>query len=113
MSSGLIPTASIRCIMCGRVAGHVLRGTFVRDQRAPLPVATAHGSRCGECGGNLLAEPDEPLTVAMAAQLIGVRPIDGANAGAQSQDALEDSPPQFAARHPPARVGRRSQKREQ
>ena len=57
--------------MCGRVAGHLLRGIFVREERTRSPTVVEHGARCGECGGSLLVEPEEPLTPAVAEDVIG------------------------------------------
>ncbi len=71
--SNLVQVFNVQCVMCGRVAGQLLNGTFVPGEHATLPVAGRTGSRCGECGGNLYLEPDEAITPFMAAQLAARR----------------------------------------
>jgi len=56
--------------MCNRIAGHILRGIFVRELRTPPPTFRGRHLSCGACGGNLLLEPDEPVTPTMATSLI-------------------------------------------
>ncbi len=56
MTSGLVPFSSVRCVMCSRVAGQVVRGIFICEGHTRAN-DRAHGLRCGECGGNLLVEP--------------------------------------------------------
>ncbi len=47
----------VQCVLCGRVAGQVVDGVFLRDWRVQAPVVKASVSpRCGECGGSLLFE---------------------------------------------------------
>ena len=73
MATGLIATASIRCVMCSRVAGHVLQGVFIREERTAAPVMVGSTARCGECRGNFVVEPEAPLTPAMAATVMARR----------------------------------------
>jgi hypothetical protein len=56
-----------------RIAGQVLRGLFIRHHESRSPVIQAQTARCGECGGNLWLEPDDPITPALAAQFIAHR----------------------------------------
>lgn len=69
-ASRLVSVFNVQCVMCGRVAGQLMKGVFVRGSGAASPVPGARGSRCGECGGNLYLEPDEAITPFMAAQLV-------------------------------------------
>jgi hypothetical protein len=102
MSSGLVPISSVRCVMCGRTAGHLVYGMFVRDGHTRSPTVDPRGVRCGECGGNLLVEPEEPVTPAMAADVIARRPRLAS--GADSSD--RDSQAGTATRRQPARESR-------
>jgi hypothetical protein len=68
-ASHLIPVFNVVCVMCGRSAGQVMAGRFMRSGRARAPVPDKRGMRCGDCGGNLYLEPDESITPFMAAQM--------------------------------------------
>lgn len=69
----LVQVFNVQCVMCGRPAGQLLNGTFVRNGQTRPPMPAKHGSHCGECGGNLYLEPDESITPFMASQLIRQR----------------------------------------
>jgi hypothetical protein len=71
MKEALVSLASIRCVMCGRLAGQLVDKTFVRERRTRAPTTIGKYARCGECGGSLLVEPDEPVTMATASLIIG------------------------------------------
>ncbi|HYY90098.1 MAG TPA: hypothetical protein VFA49_14970 [Chloroflexota bacterium] len=80
----LIQVFNVQCVMCGRAAGQLMNGMFVRSQRVKPPIAGKSGSRCGECGGNLYLEPDESITPFMATQIAAQR------AAAQQPAASQD-----------------------
>jgi hypothetical protein len=66
---------NVHCMMCGRAAGHVRNGSFVRLPSAP-PLAVRGGrSRCGFCGGNVYLEAEDSpvLPHAEAFQDEGIR----------------------------------------
>jgi hypothetical protein len=83
----LIQVFNVQCVMCGRAAGQLMNGTFVRNQRVRTPVPGKNGSRCGECGGNLYLEPDESVTPFMATQIAAQRT-------AAQQQALSSASPE-------------------
>ena len=83
----LIQVFNVQCVMCGRAAGQLMNGTFVPNQRVRTPVPGKHGSRCGECGGNLYLEPDESVTPFMATQIAAQRT-------AAQQQALSSAGPE-------------------
>ena len=65
----LVQVFNVQCVMCGRGAGQLLNGVFIRSEHGRAPVASNTGSRCGDCGGNLYLEPEESITPFMAAQI--------------------------------------------
>ncbi len=69
----LVRVFTVQCVMCGRAAGQIMNGVFVKNQHTPAPIPDAKGSRCGECGGNLYLEPDDAITPFMASQLLAER----------------------------------------
>ncbi len=57
----------VQCVLCGRVAGQVVNGIFLRDHRVRAPAVRPHaGPRCGECGGSLIFEGGESVRPATA-----------------------------------------------
>jgi hypothetical protein len=75
--------------MCGRVAGQLMQGIFLREWRTCPPIMVEQGARRGECRGNLLIEPEEPLTVSMAARIMARRLESGL--AADSPEATKQS----------------------
>ena len=64
-SSRRLMAQAVRCALCHRDAGQVLRGVFDRAPDGPPPVAQGGVSCCGHCGGHLVAVPDEPSRYAV------------------------------------------------
>ena len=63
----VITNYSVNCMMCGRASGQVRNGVFYRSPGAPSLENRSGRSRCGFCGGNLYLEPDDSITVPIAA----------------------------------------------
>jgi hypothetical protein len=65
----LVPVSTVSCVLCGRRAGQVVDGTFVRDELT-LPTFVGRHLRCGSCRGSLLVERDAPINSAVAERLL-------------------------------------------
>jgi hypothetical protein len=63
----MVTNYSVNCMMCGRASGQIRGGVFHRVPGAPALENRAGRSRCGFCGGNLYLEPDDSITVPIAA----------------------------------------------
>ena len=63
----MVTNYSVNCMMCGRASGQVRKGNFYRASGAPSLENRDGRSRCGFCGGNLYLEPDDSITMPIAA----------------------------------------------
>jgi ParB family chromosome partitioning protein len=65
---------NVQCMLCGRPAGQLIDGRFAPDGRGARPVRTGRGNRCGACGGGLLVEEGQNISLELAAQLTATSP---------------------------------------
>lgn len=85
--SRLVKVFNVQCVMCSRVAGQLLNGTFIQRLSTRPPVAGNGRSRCGECGGNLYLEPDDAITPYMMEQMLQERAASAARQSAPAPQA--------------------------
>ena len=77
---------TIRCEMCGREAGQVVRHVFFQRPTGPAPRRRGGISCCGQCGGHLGAFSDA-LAAYVAERLPRETPWYGADDGRRGQVA--------------------------